>query len=354
MSSPAPRSALLGTPASGDDLRTASVRVRRRGTTVSSRPPNLETIFPEQQTSNQIQRSPELSAQDSVVQQSTPPPQQQPAPPTLPPLATPGRRRALTISQRLQTTEADDVPVPSPDQSPVQGRRRSATVGSNTSRTRVRQRSPSPAPGSPALTTVEDHDQDEVDLLEVLDQRVSTAVALTNISSAFWPSRLTSPPVVELDEPVEEARELEQREGGEGAGGERHKTVEELEMELLLAEEENDPLAAHLAVVLKKQRRKEKSRAALLGIWSFLKTPLGVAAAICKYALCFQQSRVTRLTLFSARRWTERGVSRLSVCALPRWRTRADRSLTLLQRVGCRTSPPSDDPDELVRQEVVG
>jgi len=133
------------------------------------------------------------------------------------------------------------------------------------------------------VTTIEDHDQDEVDLLEVLDQRVSTAVALNNITSAFWPSRFTSPPVVELDEPAAEAQSLIESDSGDSGGGiKRSKTIDELEMELLIAEEQGDPLAAHLAVVLKKQRRKEKTHGALLGIWSFLKTPLGVAAAICK------------------------------------------------------------------------
>lgn len=149
----------------------------------------------------------------------------------------------------------------------------------------MRARSASPVPGSPALITVEDHDQDEVDLLEVLDQRVSTTAALNNITSAFWPSRFTSPPVVELDEPAADLATLVEDESADSTPKTaEQRTTEELELELMKLEEENDPLAAHLALVLKKQKRSEKTRAGLLGVWTFLKTPLGVAAAICQSA----------------------------------------------------------------------
>lgn len=44
-------------------------------------------------------------------------------------------------------------------------------------------------------------------------------------------------------------------------------------------------LDLHLAKLLKKQKRKDQTKLVLKGIWTFLKTPIGVCAGICTSCL---------------------------------------------------------------------
>jgi hypothetical protein len=105
----------------------------------------------------------------------------------------------------------------------------------------------------------------------VLDQSVATTSHLANIQAAFWPNALCRQPVVELQapSPVEEKADASGR-----AEGLSHEDLH------LLEDDDEDPLGKHLAKVMKQQKRKEKFHAAMRGVWAFLKTPLGVCAAI--------------------------------------------------------------------------
>ncbi|KAM0751387.1 hypothetical protein T439DRAFT_325525 [Meredithblackwellia eburnea MCA 4105] len=111
------------------------------------------------------------------------------------------------------------------------------------------------------------HKGEEVDVLEVLDQQISTTAHLSNIQSAFLPNIFNKQPVVQLDQLTPT---LEESEEGAGLSGGVTPTSQEGD------EEEVDPLDLHLAKLLKKQKRKEKARLMLKGIWAFLKTPIGV------------------------------------------------------------------------------
>lgn len=108
--------------------------------------------------------------------------------------------------------------------------------------------------------------------LDVLDTAVSTTAHLSNIQSAFWPNAFTRQPVIEL----ELATPTEQAEPALGGS-----TAED--HHLLLDDEDaeaDDPLGAHLRKVMKREKRKEKFHETVRGVWAFLKTPLGVFAAI--------------------------------------------------------------------------
>ncbi|KAK4048148.1 hypothetical protein OIO90_005912 [Microbotryomycetes sp. JL221] len=121
------------------------------------------------------------------------------------------------------------------------------------------------------------HHEQEVQLLDVLDQSVSTTAHLANIQSAFWPASLTRRPVVELEAaPADE--EIGAKVAVEAPQG---YSDEEL---LVHIDNEDDPLDTHLVTLLRKQqrsqKRKEMFRQTMRGVWAFLKTPLGVFAAI--------------------------------------------------------------------------
>ena len=107
--------------------------------------------------------------------------------------------------------------------------------------------------------------------LDVLDTAVSTTAHLSNIQSAFWPNAFTRQPVVEL-EPATPPEKAEPALPGSTAEDLRLLGDEHLE--------EEDPLGAHLRKVMKREKRKEKFRETMRGVWAFLKTPLGVFAAI--------------------------------------------------------------------------
>lgn len=102
---------------------------------------------------------------------------------------------------------------------------------------------------------------------------MSTTSHLANIQSAFWPNSLCRQPVVELQAPSLTEEKTETSAAGK-AEGLSHEDLH------LLEEDEEDPLGKHLAKVMKHQKRNEKFHAAMRGVWAFLKTPLGVCAAI--------------------------------------------------------------------------
>ncbi|KAK4704761.1 hypothetical protein P7C70_g1445, partial [Phenoliferia sp. Uapishka_3] len=207
------------------------------------------------------------------------------------------RRRAATLTQRLF---ADDLYTPLGDVEPT-GRGRSsslASTGSQPARAsspvkvhiqghehveggvearavspKGRRRGSStavrPTPASEEIDI--HHAEQEVDVLEVLDQSVSTTAALANIQSAFLPNFLNRQPVCELEPPT--PPQTEAQDGGT-------LTTSPSEQHLLEEEEEANPLDVHLIKLLKKQKRKDKAKLIARGIWTFLKTPIGVCAGI--------------------------------------------------------------------------
>ncbi|KAL8287282.1 hypothetical protein RQP46_003734 [Phenoliferia psychrophenolica] len=120
----------------------------------------------------------------------------------------------------------------------------------------------------------EHHAEQEVDVLEVLDQSVSTTATLGNIQGAFLPNFLNRKPVCEL-EPPSPPTELD---------GITPLVTSPSEQQLL---EDADPLDLHLAKLLKKQKRKDQTKLVLKGIWAFLKTPIGVCAGIYGFLVVF-------------------------------------------------------------------
>ncbi|KAK4046679.1 hypothetical protein OIV83_005882 [Microbotryomycetes sp. JL201] len=169
-----------------------------------------------------------------------------------------GGAQAEPTNTTTTTTEADE------------GRKRSTSIMSRLSNTR--RDDVAPLDDDDALH----HDQ-EVQLLDVLDQSVSTTSHLANIQSAFWPASLTRRPVVQL-----EAAPLDEEAG-------EHVTVEappgsSNEDLLVHVDDQDDPLDTHLVNLLRKQQRKQKRkemlRQTMRGVVAFLKTPLGICALI--------------------------------------------------------------------------
>ncbi|KAM0790184.1 hypothetical protein ACM66B_005502 [Microbotryomycetes sp. NB124-2] len=154
------------------------------------------------------------------------------------------------------------------------GRKRSTSTISRLSNSRRDEFSASQSPldAEDALH----HDQ-EVQLLDVLDQSVSTTSHLANIQSAFWPSSLSRRPVVQLESaPVDE--EAGERIHVEAPAGSSDEDL------LVHVDEDDDPLDTHLVTLLRKQQRKQKRkemfRQTMRGVVAFLKTPLGICALI--------------------------------------------------------------------------
>lgn len=110
---------------------------------------------------------------------------------------------------------------------------------------------------------------------------MSTTSHLANIQAAFFPNSLCRQPVVQLEAPSPTDSQTELVSPGGGAPTEEAgSSSQDEDLHLLQGSEEEDPLGKHLAKVMKREKRKEVFKATMRGIWAFLKTPLGVAAAI--------------------------------------------------------------------------
>ncbi|KAI5481126.1 hypothetical protein MNV49_005561 [Pseudohyphozyma bogoriensis] len=219
---------------------------------------------------------------------SSPPPPASASPSSSPALGATqptGRRRAATMTQRLFADSNPYAPIPedgaalsaSPGggaSSSAMGRGRSASVASgeppivlsvpgrpSMEATTGRERAASLV--GPAEEEQEHHAREEVDLLEVMDQSVSTTATLTNIQSAFIPNFFTRQPVVQLDPPTPVSEE-----GGDVPLQDATSSTETLV----------DPLDKHLVKLLKKQKRKAQLKEVWKGCVTFLKTPIGVCA----------------------------------------------------------------------------
>ena len=105
--------------------------------------------------------------------------------------------------------------------------------------------------------------------LDVLDDSIATTAHLTNIQSAFFPSFLSRPPVCELP-PATEGESLPLQDLTTQTDSKLLAEVKEED------EEEEDPLDAHLRKIVRKQKRDQKIKEGLKGVWAFLKTPLGI------------------------------------------------------------------------------
>lgn len=125
--------------------------------------------------------------------------------------------------------------------------------------------------------------------LEVLDQSVSTTAALTNIQGAFWPASLSRQPVCELEPSTRGEEEATTPSNLALSSEEEMDPVRFLYLAYQDAEVTNAStvqLDAHLAELLKKQKRKELFRQTMRGVWTFLKTPIGVFFGICESQAC--------------------------------------------------------------------
>ncbi|KAG7449097.1 uncharacterized protein BT62DRAFT_963967 [Guyanagaster necrorhizus] len=116
-----------------------------------------------------------------------------------------------------------------------------------------------------SYTSIDDHHHDDiVEHLDVIDPQVATVSNLTNAANSIlippfsWYSRK---PVVVLDPPL--AEEADKEKG-------QHKFDDELDR--------------HVDDVL---RRPSKIRRSLKGVWSFLKTPMGIVAGIYGFCVVF-------------------------------------------------------------------
>lgn len=105
----------------------------------------------------------------------------------------------------------------------------------------------------------------------MLDSSVATTSHLVNIQSAFFPSFLARPTMLDLPPatpPLVDSTTITPPSEEEG-------------------EEEEDPLDQHLRKLVRNQKRKQKLQLALRGVWAFLKTPLGVAVGIYGFMVVF-------------------------------------------------------------------
>ncbi|EPT03734.1 hypothetical protein FOMPIDRAFT_1158598 [Fomitopsis schrenkii] len=143
----------------------------------------------------------------------------------------------------------------------------------------------------------EHHPDDIVEHLDVIDPQIATVATLTNAANAIvippldWYSRK---PVVVLPSRSKQQRRQAARDRAsaaeQGQAGEKGPLAEGVE-----EDEEEDNLDMHVEDVL---RKRDRLRRVMRGVWSFVKTPLGVVTAIYGLLVVFWG---TALVLFLAR-----------------------------------------------------